>query len=772
MKNTISLILFILLIVGSPGFSSASALEYRTIDGLGNNVANPSWGQADQMLLRKTTQAYDDGQSTPRGGTPSLPSGRSVSNAVVSQPMGIEPIGASDMFWLWGQFLDHDMDLTTSASPAESFDIVVPSGDPFFDPLETGSQIIPLSRSIYQNDNNGVRQQLNQISAYIDASMVYGSDQFRSNALRMDGTGKLEVSPGDLLPFNTMGLDNAGGTGSNLFLAGDIRANEQISLTVMHTLFVREHNRLADEIKMRLDNGEQIITQAFTDSGLSEDDFIFQSARAVVGAEIQQITYDEFLPILLGQNALSSYSGYDDTVNAQVANEFSTAAFRVGHTMLSSTLQRINEDGTFNNPLPLKNAFFNPSIIQNDEGIDNILRGFAAGHAQRIDTFIVDDVRNFLFGPPGSGGFDLASLNIQRGRDHGIPSLNDVRLSLSLTPKTTFLEVTGSNSNLVTALGSVYTGGVNDIDLWVGGLAEPPVNDGLVGETFFVLIADQLQRLRDGDRFFYLEPSMQAQLSIFDPNLQNRRLSDIILLNTEIESIQQNVFFAVARVPSDLDNDGIPDATDPDDDGDGIPDTLDTLPTTFSDDFSDSISGGTTFGHIESRGGKTVTISDLANPAGINVLTMGGGAPATVSSCGFAGIISFDSGDSVDISCGSIIINVISGPVDISYTMGASTMGATLDTGEMMTIDFDSLTITNDSDLPIIIEIDGEQITIEPDKTFQLHDLPDNSQVIGGKLIPLDTTALLLAGAQSSLAWTLLLMLGSVGLAVFMLRRS
>ena len=762
----------ILLIVGSPGFSFASALEYRTIDGLGNNVANPSWGQADQMLLRKTPQAYDDGQSTPRGGTPSLPSGRSVSNAVVSQPMGIEPIGASDMFWLWGQFLDHDMDLTTSASPAESFDIVVPSGDPFFDPLETGSQIIPLSRSIYQNDNNGVRQQLNQISAYIDASMVYGSDQFRSNALRMDGTGKLEVSPGDLLPFNTMGLDNAGGTGSNLFLAGDIRANEQISLTVMHTLFVREHNRLADEIKMRLDNGEQLITQAFTDSGLSEDDFIFQSARAVVGAEIQQITYDEFLPILLGQNALSSYSGYDDTVNVQVANEFSTAAFRVGHTMLSSTLQRINEDGTFNNPLPLKNAFFNPSIIQNDEGIDNILRGFAAGHAQRIDTFIVDDVRNFLFGPPGSGGFDLASLNIQRGRDHGIPSLNDVRLSLSLTPKTTFLEVTGSNSDLATALGSVYTGGVNDIDLWVGGLAEPPVNDGLVGETFFVLIADQLQRLRDGDRFFYLEPSMQAQLSIFDPNLQNRRLSDIILLNTEIESIQQNVFFAVARVPSDLDNDGIPDATDPDDDGDGIPDTLDTLPTTFSDDFSDSISGGTTFGHIESRGGKTVTISDLANSAGINVLTMGGGAPATVSSCGFAGIISFDSEDSVDITCGSIIINVISGPVYISYTMGASTMVATLDTGEMMTIDFDSLTITNDSDVSIIIEIDGEQITIEPDITFQLHDLPDNSQVIGGKLIPLDTIALLLAGAQSSLAWTLPLVLGSVGLAVFMLRRS
>ena len=766
MKKAISVILFSLLIVGSPGFSLASAIEYRTIDGSANNISEPTWGKTGEPLLRKAIADYDDGQSTPR--VDSLPSARSVSNAVNAQSMDtIEPHGASDMLWLWGQFLDHDLDLTTGASPPEPFNILVPQGDPFFDPQNSGTQIIPLDRSIYQIDGAGVRQQINQITAYIDASGVYGSDSGRSIALRaFDGTGKLKTSQGDLLPFNTLGLENAGGPGSNLFLAGDIRANEQVSLTVMHTLFVREHNRLADEIKLRLDANDQLLTEALSDSGLTQEDFIFQSARAIVAAEIQQVTYNEFLPILLGQNALLQYTGYDDSINAQVSNEFSTAAYRVGHTMLSSELQRINEDGTVSNPLPLLGAFFNPSILQN-EGIDNILRGFAAGHAQQVDTLIVDDVRNFLFGPPGAGGFDLASLNIQRGRDHGIPSLNEVRSALSLTPWESFSDMTGGNSDLATAFASVYDT-VDDVDLWVGGLAESPVNGGMVGETFFVIISDQLQRLRDGDRFFYLEPSMQAQLSVFDPDFQNRRLSEIILQNTDIQSIQQNVFFVVDRLPSDIDNDGIPDASDPDDDNDGIPDTLDTLPVTFSGSFSDD---ATTFGHISSRGDQTVTVSDQTNPAGVLVSASGGLIPAIISPCGYGGTISLHSGDSVVITCGSVTIIVMSGSADISFTMGANTMTTTLMTGEMLTINPDSLTITTGPGTTITIEIDGEETILGENETFEFHAPTDNT-LVGGEIIPIEATALLLAGAQNSLAWILPIVFGIFGVVVYRIKRN
>ena len=258
-------------------------------------------------------------------------------------------------------------------------------------------------------------------------------------------------------------------------------------------------------------------------------------------AQIQKITYEEFLPILLGTNALTPYSVYDPTTNAQIDNEFSTAAYRVGHTMLSNFLQRINDDGTAN-PLPLQNAFFNPSILQ-AEGIDNILRGMAMEHAQTVDTWVVDDVRNFLFGPPGAGGFDLASLNIQRGRDHGLPSYNDARISLGIGAKGSFSDVTGGDMSLASNLASAYSN-VNEIDLWVGGLAEPRVNGGMVGETFSELLTDQFERLRDGDRFFYLEPSKLAHLNILAPNLQNTLLSDIILRNTDIDSIQQNVFLS------------------------------------------------------------------------------------------------------------------------------------------------------------------------------------------------------------------------------------
>ena len=160
---------------------------------------------------------------------------------------------ATDFLWQWGQFLDHDIDLTES-NTSEPFFITVPSGDPWFDPLDTGTLQMPFFRSMSDiftgTDPSNPRQQLNGITAFIDASNVYGSDPQRAAALRTnDGTGRLKVSDGDFLPYNIDGLPNAPGNGPEFFLAGDVRANEQVALTAMHTLFVREHNRLADQIR-------------------------------------------------------------------------------------------------------------------------------------------------------------------------------------------------------------------------------------------------------------------------------------------------------------------------------------------------------------------------------------------------------------------------------------------------------------------------------------------------------------------------------------------
>ena len=524
--------------------------EFRSIDGSGNNVGHPTWGQAGTQFLRMTTVAYADGISEPRGGDPStLPSARAISNAVSPQSVPMpNRRGASDWLWQWGQFLDHDLDFTPVSSPPEPFNVAVPANDPFFDPSQTGTQEIGLTRSRGVT-SAGRREQINEITAYIDGSMVYGSDAARAAALR-GNSGMLATTladNGEVLPMrNTAGLPNDGGTGNDLFLAGDVRANEQIGLTAAHTLFVREHNRIAAELGARLDAGEPDLTvkrdDAIANNLVSDQDsFIYESARKLVGAQIQKITYEEFLPTLLGTSPSSTVT-YDANVDASISNEFATAAFRVGHTLLSPTIKRLNADGTpaAEGNIALRDAFFNPTEVQL-HGVDSLLLGLADQAAQEVDTRLVDDVRNFLFGPPGSGGFDLASLNIQRGRDHGLESLNAVRGSLGLATHADFNVLAGGDTALADALASVYDD-VDDVDLWLGGLAEVHVGDGLVGETFATIIEDQFIRNRDGDRFFYTNTSVAEHLSLLDPDFETTQLSDIILRNTSIASIQANVF--------------------------------------------------------------------------------------------------------------------------------------------------------------------------------------------------------------------------------------
>lgn len=498
--------------------------EFRSIDGEGNNPAHPSWGKADAELLRMMATHYWDGAEMPAGAD--RPSAREISNACAAQGESMpNALGLSSMFWQWGQFLDHDLSLVPVVDPAEAFDIEVPLGDAFFDPEETGSMAIPLDRSFYSMVD-GVRQQVNEITAFIDASNVYGSGPARLHALRTsDGTGRLKVSAGDLLPFNDAQLPNAPSSDTSFFLAGDFRANEQVGLSAMHTLFVREHNHWADLIH-----------------GLFRrlsDETVFQWSRAMVAAELQAITYREFLPALLGAKAIPPYSGYQSSVNPGIHNEFATAAYRFGHTMLPPELLRLDKQlgAVAQGSLPLAQAFFRPGELL-DFGIDPYLRGLAMQQAQELDNKIVDDVRNFLFGPPGAGGFDLASLNIQRGREHGLPGYNHARQYLGLGAVGSFEEIS-SNPEVQDDLAEIYAD-VDLIDLWVGGLAEDKVAGAAVGETFHTIIRRQFIALRDGDRFWY-----QAYLPRFLVHIVERQtLAGIIRRNTGIEGeLQDNVFY-------------------------------------------------------------------------------------------------------------------------------------------------------------------------------------------------------------------------------------
>jgi hypothetical protein len=502
---------------------------YRTLDGTANNLNSPDMGSHHSTLARWMPAAYADGAAQMAG--ENRPSARLISNTVFaqteSQPNAAQ---ASDYLWQWGQFVDHDIDLTDGTSPPEAANIAIPTGDPFFDPTGTGTATISFNRSLYLagtgTDANNPRQQINEITSWIDGSMVYGTNDERATALRTnDGTGRLRTSDGNLLPFNDAGLANAGGDSASLFLAGDVRANEQVGLTIMHTLFVREHNRQADSIREQEPN-------------LSGED-VYQRARQMVGALIQAVTYQEYLPALLGRNALAPYRGYQPDVDGSIANVFSTAAFRYGHSALSPSLRRIDAQGNTiaAGDLPLRNAFFSPQRITDEGGIEPILRGLASQRSQEIDAQVIDDVRNFLFGPPGSGGFDLVSLNIQRGRDHGLPSYTEVRAAMGLAPNRDFSDVS-SDPEVQSRLAQVYNS-VDDIDVWVGGLAEDQVNGSQVGELVSAVLSTQFAALRDGDRYWF-ENALPADLV---DEVRNTRLSDIIRRNTTIgNELDDNVF--------------------------------------------------------------------------------------------------------------------------------------------------------------------------------------------------------------------------------------
>ncbi len=489
----------------------------------------PERGAANTPLLRLVEPAYADAVSAPSGSD--RPNPRAVSNIVSVEPEAIpNEARASAFLWQWGQFLDHDLDLTETTED-EGFDIPIPMGDPLFDPGGTGSATMELFRSLYDPESGrpGVpRQQVNLVTSFIDASNVYGSELERTLAMRRhDGSGALILSDGGLLMYNSPGMPNGGGKDDSLFLAGDVRANEQVGLTAMHTLFAREHNRLARLIRL-------------TNPTLTGD-AIFERARALVAAEMQVITYQEFLPILLGPDALRPYEGLATNVDASISNFFSTSAYRLGHSMLNEQLLRLQRDGQPipQGHLPLAQAFFAPERVAEEGGIEPLLRGLVAQRARKVDPYVTDAVRNFLFGPPGAGGFDLVSLNIQRGRDHGLPDYNSVRRQLGLAPKTSFASIS-SDLRIHQRLEEAY-GDVELIDPWVGGLAEDHLPGALVGELIHTVLVDQFERLRDGDRCWYAV--------VFDPltasQLEKIRLSDIIRMNTMIEQeIPDDVFHA------------------------------------------------------------------------------------------------------------------------------------------------------------------------------------------------------------------------------------
>jgi len=511
----------------------------RTIDGKGNNLLHPEWGITGVNQLENGTIGFEDGYSTPAGSD--RPNPRYISNMLNMQnTLENDPRNLSAYCWVWGQFIDHDITLVND-NPKESMSIGIPKGDVYFDPQATGTAQMNIQRNVFDpatgTDPTNPRRYVNNITTFVDASTIYGSDENRAKWLRTFSEGKIKVSSGNLLPWNTisgeyndaidpsapemaMPLPNV----TKFFVSGDVRANENPFLTAMHTLFTREHNRLCDKLAAEYPSWS--------------DEELYQRARKLVGAEIQAITYEEWLPDL-GMK-LDSYLGYDGTLDPGIMNVFSAAAYRYGHTTINSVLVRMDNAGNYmkEGDILLRDAFFNPGATRDIGGIEPYLIGMATVVEQNFDCKIIDDLRNFLFGKPGQGGMDLAAINIARGRERGLADYNTIRSDFGLERLTNFSQIS-SDIIMNQTLEFVY-GDINKIDPWVGLLAENHMSDALFGKTAMTILKKQFVALRNGDRYYYLNDDALSPLDKL--SLKNTRLADIVRRNSPVTILKDNIF--------------------------------------------------------------------------------------------------------------------------------------------------------------------------------------------------------------------------------------
>ena len=499
--------------------------KYRTFDGTLNNLSYTNWGAANIPLYRELPAEYADGKNALAGA--SRPTPRAISNKLSDEPEDVQNArDMSGLFYIWGQFLDHDITLSPTGS-TESAPISLPSDESRF------KSPIPFNRSLV-HPGTGVstpRDQTNISTSWIDASQVYGSDVQRANWLRTFYYGKLKVSSGNMLPFNTYSgeydspmdlnapkMDDDNNRTKKTFVAGDPRAAEHPGLTSLHTLFVREHNRICDKLMSQ---------------GMTNDEEIYQKARKEIGAIMQAITYGQWLSALGVQ--LQSYTGYKSSVRPDIMNTFATAAYR-WHTMVENDIIfRDNEcHGVGPVELPLKDVFFNIGIVRKyDIGV--LLKGLSVHQQYETDLKVNNGLRNFLFGP--GSGLDLVSINLQRGRDHGLPNYNKVRQFYTGSSAYTFYDVT-SDASIASKMQSLY-GNVNNIDLWVGLFGEPRLPGKSVGKTLDAIIRAQFEKLRDGDYYFYMnDPEMAYDRS----RISSTKLGDLIARNSSAGNFQDNVF--------------------------------------------------------------------------------------------------------------------------------------------------------------------------------------------------------------------------------------
>ncbi|XP_033756984.1 peroxidasin-like [Pecten maximus] len=535
--------------------------RFRTIDGSCNNPFNPTWGMAATQQKRYLRPVYHDGINSPRlmgrDGLP-LPSARLVSNVVHSSGGFVrQDCHLSAMVMQWGQFLDHDLVGTpvlkkdngssyeccgADSSFDGCFPVDIPPNDDHFE--GTCMNMVRSAPAVGPECTIGVREQMNKVTSYIDASAVYGSSREEEDFLRIKTRGLLKEGENRMLPPS--GKDNCIQRTSDdvCMTAGDDRPNVVPSLGAIHTLFMREHNRIAAMLG---------VLNRFWD-----DERIYQETRRIMSALIQHITYFEYLPLILGKRIMEYYdilpniesleaSVYNTSTNAGIANVFAVAAFRFGHSQIPSIQTFIGPRESYRRDFRIESTYHRPYFAQfnNGQGAEDVLRWLVKDSQPETNRVFVRGVRDQLF-LRNNVSLDLAAINIQRSRDHGVAPYNSWRKWCGLDSVRHFGVgqdgLVHHDPDTARLLQRAYRD-PDDIDVLTGAISERRIKGASVGPTFACIIGYQFKELKMGDRFWYerahpITGFTDRQLR----SIRRMRLSKILCENFNITPLQKNVF--------------------------------------------------------------------------------------------------------------------------------------------------------------------------------------------------------------------------------------
>jgi peroxidase len=509
---------------------------YRSLDGQGNNLEHPDWGSANTPFALLLKPHFSDGFSLPAGQNRVSPRNLSLLSLWDVERKS-DAFSLSNYAGAWAKFIYNDI-CSEWESEEEFIGLDLEESDPHFGLHALAGYTLKFPRTVPMEGTGtspfNFRRYANTTTTWIDGSQIYGAEHSRAQWLRSFEHGKLRSSSDQQLPMNTLNgnfeeapnpfapfMLNPRQGPRKYYVSGSSKANENFQQLALHTLFLREHNRICDSL--------------ISNMPLATDEEIYQKARALVIALLQKITYEEWLPSMGIE--LPPYQGYDSNTDPSLLEYYAGAGAHITHSSMPSELVMVSEQRGLEH-LPFLHSYFNPTLLSLRKNYEEILRGMAIQAQNPIDPYLPFALRNFFDPSFTAPIYDYWSANVIKGRDRGLPDYNSLRQSLGFSYVHSFYQVT-RNTDLAFQLFAHFLD-MSEVDPWIGMMAEDPEPGKALGPTLTSLYTHTFTNLRKGDRFYYeIDPLLDEKDVLW---VKNTRLSHVIKRNFNLANLPEDVF--------------------------------------------------------------------------------------------------------------------------------------------------------------------------------------------------------------------------------------